>query len=370
MKVLNLLSSGGVGGIEQLCKGIGKYADYENAFCFLFEEGSIFDEMRQAGRHVISLANQNKGKFTITRWQLLSNLAKDYDIIVAHHCTIALQIYYLLLCKKYKDKKYVMTVHSCFEKEQNYNYDSWLKNSCAEYVLKTALSTSDKIIFVSQAGRLSYLSSFNIMRSKTEVVYNGIELPQYCKLKEEKKYYRLTYIGRLEKGKGIDLLLEAVQKFSKCTSLKIKLWIIGDGSYRNELEREAIDRGIAPSVDFLGVKRNIGDFLSKTDVFIYPSVWEEVFGISLIEAMSYGVPCISNRVGGIPEIIEDEINGYISETKTGEAIFRAICKVINRYEEGTIEEMQKKCFETAIKFDIKNTITDLKRVYEELLTNN
>lgn len=94
MRVLNLLSSGGVGGIEQLCKNIGIYAKYENTFCFLFEEGKVYEEMKEKGEKVFSFVDKQHGKFTRNRWKMLCELANDYDIITAHHCTIALQIYY------------------------------------------------------------------------------------------------------------------------------------------------------------------------------------------------------------------------------------------------------------------------------------
>lgn len=67
IKVLNLLSTGGVGGIEQLCNNIGKYADYQNVFCFLFGEGQIFEEMKLKGLNVISLAEDSKGKFSFSK---------------------------------------------------------------------------------------------------------------------------------------------------------------------------------------------------------------------------------------------------------------------------------------------------------------
>ena len=50
-------------------------------------------------------------------------------------------------------------------------------------------------------------------------------------------------------------------------------------------------------------RRDIGKYLKTADIFVYPSICEEVFGISLVEAMSYGVPCVANEVGGIPEIL-------------------------------------------------------------------
>ena len=368
MRVLNLLSTGGVGGIEQLCKNIGKYAGYKNTFCFLFGEGYICKEMQSIGLDVVSLAGISKKKFSWKRWKKLCEIVKDYDIIVTHHCAIAPQFYYILLHKKFKEKKYVMTMHSCFERKYNYNYGSAIKNKCAEYILKSALFISDKIIFVSKAGKKSYIKNFNITDSKTAVVYNGIEIPDCYIPENNKSYYRLTYIGRVEKIKGIHLLVNAV-KISLQHGYPVRLWIIGDCSYMADLKEQVKKLNLNDYISFLGIKRDIGNYLLQTDVFIYPSICEEVFGISVVEAMSYGVPCISNCTGGIPEIIENGINGYISEKKTGNGIFHAISKVLDRYKDGTIIEMKKNCLASARKFSIENTLLGLKKEYEELLNH-
>lgn len=366
MKVLNLLSSGGVGGIEQLCKNIGKYADYSNTFCFLFEEGLIYEEMRTMGLDVISLVETSKKKFTLYKWRKLCELVKYYDIIVIHHCTIALQIYYLLLNGRFKQKKYVMTMHSCFVKKWNYNYGSRIKNKCAEFTLKFSLNNSDKIIFVSNAGKESYINNFNIEDCKTAVIYNGIELPD-CRMNSENEgYYRITYIGRIEEIKGLQLLIDAIPKLLE-NNYNVKVWIIGEGSYNEELQEKVKREGLEGYIKFLGAKRDIEWYLLRTDVFVYPSVCEEVFGISIVEAMSYGVPCVSNRVGGIPEIIENNMNGYISENRSGKGVFDAISKVLDKYEKNTILEMKKNCIETAKKFSIQKTVQGLKRELTGLL---
>lgn len=366
IKVLNLLSTGGVGGIEQLCLNIGKYAEYKNKFCFLFGQGEIFDEMEMMELDAVSLAEMSKRKFSFYRWKTLCEITKDYDVIVTHHSTIMLRIYYWFLCKKFKKKKHVMTIHSCFERKYNYNYGSVIKNKCAEYTLKSALRISDMIIFVSKAGKQSYIRNFDIDEDKTEVVYNGIELPDFCIEESNRDYYRLTYIGRLEEIKGIQLLIQAV-KICLGYHYPVKLWIIGDGNDRLKLEEQVQKLYLNSYIDFLGIQRNIGDYLSQTDVFVYPSVCEEVFGISVVEAMSYGVPCVSNRVGGIPEIIENGINGYISEEKTGKAVFYAIKKILDKYDDGTIAELKENCLRTAKKFSIENTVLNLKKVYGDLV---
>ena len=364
MRVLNLLSSGGVGGIEQLCKNIGIYAQYENAFCFLFEEGKVYEEMKR--KNVFSLVDKQHGKFTMSRWSSLCELVRDYDIITVHHCTIALQVYYILLKQRFKNKKFVMTIHSCFEAEQNYNYGSNIKNKCAKWALTTALSISDKIIFVSEAGRRSYLKNFNIDSNKTTVIYNGVEPHSKTENNDIRNYIRLTYIGRLEKIKGVDLLLTAVRK-TLDKNFNIRVWIIGDGTERKELEKQTHELKMEQAVEFLGTQRDIGNYLQKTDLFVYPSVCEEVFGISIVEAMSYGVPCVANRVGGIPEIIDDGVNGFITKEKTGKGVCDAIGRFLVGYNSGIVEPMKAACERTAEKFSIQTTIEQLKSTYEALL---
>lgn len=366
MKILNLLESGGVGGIEQLCKNIGIYANYDNTFCFLFEEGQIYEEMKENGLSVVSLADKSRGKLSISRWEKLCNLANDFDIITIHHCTISLQLYYILLNKRLHNKKFVMTVHSCFEEKLNFNYDNRFKNILAKWSLESSLMLSDKIVFVSDAGRKSYLDNFDIEFDRTEVVYNGVVPQKIPNHKENKDYFRLTYIGRLEKVKGIDLLLKAFKKFITKES-PVKLWIIGDGSDRNNLLKLSEELGLNKYVEFLGMQRDIGFYLKQTDGFIYPSICQEVFGISIVEAMSYGVPCISNNVGGIPEIIKDGINGFITEEISEYGIYESLNRMTKAFNTPEWEDFKKESVNTSKMFSINNTVESLKKMYEYLL---
>lgn len=366
MKILNLLSSGGVGGIEQLCKNIGIYSEYDNTFCFLFEEGKIYEEMIENNIDAVSLVNYSKGKFNLTRWKKLCDLTKDYDVITIHHCTIALQIYYILLKRKYKNKKFVMTLHSCFEEEQNYNYNNYFKNIIAKWSLTKSLDLSDRLIFVSEAGKKSYINNFYIDNNKTKVIYNGVESNNYIINYRKKEILQLAYIGRLEKIKGVDMLLLALKKFLKVNK-KIKLLIIGDGSEKKNLLDLSKQLKLQNYVEFLGTQRNIGKYLKETDCFIYPSICQEVFGISIVEAMSYGVPCISNNVGGIPEIISDGVNGFITEENSPKGIYKTLIRMINMYGKSDWDYMKKECLETSRRFGIEKTVIQLKEFYEELL---
>lgn len=367
MKVLNLLSAGGVGGIEQLCNNIAKYSDYENVFCFLFEEGTIYEEMKKNGYKVISLVKYSQRKYSWNRWKMLCGLVEDADVIVTHHCTIALHAYYIALSRKFENKKFVMTIHSCFEKKYNYSYKSLIKKVCAKWCIEEALKRSNKIIFVSEAGRKSYLSNFKIDRTKTAVVYNGVELNTFDYIyvtKENNDFTRITYIGRLEEIKGVELLIHAILKLKE-NNKKIKVWIIGDGAYKNNLQSLTRKLNLTNEIEFTGTKRNIGNYLKKTDVFVYPSICQEVFGISIVEAMAYGVPCIANNVGGIPEIINNGMNGYITKTSDADGVYKSLSTLIELDTE-KLKLMRISCIETARKFSIQNTTCNLKRELEEI----
>ena len=184
IKVMNLLLAGNVGGIEELCKNISKHASYENVFCFIQGGGRICDEMINNGAKVVQCYKMSKRKFSIRKLLSLYSLAKNYDVIVTHHCAKSVQVYYVLLSFLLRRKKYVMTAHSCFEKKYNYPHKCKALNFPEKFLLKQTIKRSDKVIFVSEAGKKSYLEEFNINSEKIRVVYNGVEIDTFYYLSE------------------------------------------------------------------------------------------------------------------------------------------------------------------------------------------
>lgn len=372
-EVFNLLSSGGIGGIEVLCKSIGLRAEYPNRFAFLFKEGKIYDEMLAAGLDVISFAKVGKKKITLRKIKALIQEVNKSDIIVTHHANISLQLVYYILRKAIKGKQFVMTVHSCFDEELYFSYSSKIKNLLFEWLLQSNLKGSDGIIFVSEAGRRSYLQFFNIDKRKTIVIYNGVVIDDNCSLKnltfQLHNPFRLLYIGRLVKEKGIHLLIEAVYQLNY-EGYNTELIIIGDGDYRNKLEEQIKKYNLKNKIKLEGEQRNTKRFLYYTDGFVYPSICQEVFGLSIVEAMATGVPCIAFNVGGITEIIRDGKNGFIAKEKSANGLIDAIGKLRDFYAKNSIASMKQECITTAKKFAIDNTILKLDNYYSELITKN
>lgn len=371
MKVLNLLYSGGIGGIEVLCENIGKYADYDNTFCFLFEEGIIYEEMLKENLDVISLVNKEKKEY-LKKFLQLKKIINNYDVIITHHANISMHLYFLLICILYRKSITVMTIHSCFEEQNYFNYNNRLKNILFKPLIKANLKLSKALIFVSNAGKSSYKNYFNFDDNKAHIVYNGIENKQFefsTRRKEDEinKSFNITYIGRLVEIKGVHILIDAIKLLIN-EKISVDLKIIGDGDYRSKLEEKVKKNNLNEIVKFEGEQRTLVDYLKNTDIFIYPSICQEVFGISIVEAMAFGIPCIGFNVGGIPEIIKNNYNGIVVDDISAKGLANGIKEIINNYQNEGIVQIKQNCLETANSFSINNTVSKLKQVLYELMS--
>lgn len=141
-------------------------------------------------------------------------------------------------------------------------------------------------------------------RREATVVYPPVQIPKKISQHEKGSYYITT--SRLARAKHIDLIIQAANE------LKLNLKIIGTG------RDEAFLKNLAGStVEFLGSVSDevMTSMYQGAKAFLFASVDEE-FGIAPVEAMGYGLPVIAYRSGGVPEIVEDNKNGYLFDELT------------------------------------------------------
>lgn len=369
MKILHLLTSGGFGGIEVLCKDIATYSNVDNVFCFLFGEGDIYEQMKMAGNTVHSF--QDKKKVSLSKINKLRYIAKSCDIIVVHHDDPFLQMYYLALKKSYPKKKYISMVHHCYDPvADNLGYGI-LKKKLKNHIISQMFKKSDKIVFVSKAGKNSYAGTYHLDSKKICIVYNGIgekflDGGQYVN-KVQHDFVRILYVGRLVEIKGVDSLVKILPEIISYQDAYID--IVGDGESRNELESKVSSLGIQDRVTFHGFKANVAPFLADADIFVYPSK-TEIFGISLVEAMAFKCICVANNVGGIPEIINDGENGFLNNENSSEGLKKALIKAIDSvFDINHRYEIMNSARKKAEFFSIFATISHLERIYQGLLEN-
>lgn len=109
------------------------------------------------------------------------------------------------------------------------------------------------------------------------------------------------FVGRLTKQKSLSTLLQAVSVVIRsCPSLHLVM--LGDGPERTNLEQEAIALGITQHVTFAGYQANVGPYLRGAHIFVLPSISEGISN-ALLEAMSFGLPCLASAVGGNSEVL-------------------------------------------------------------------
>lgn len=144
---------------------------------------------------------------------------------------------------------------------------------------------------------------------------------------------RLLYLGRLERLKGVDRLLDAIGTVARRLSRPVHLVVAGDGADRRVLEQQAVRaRREEPrvSVAFAGWQDATGRaaLLARADALVVPSLWPEPFGLVGLEAAAAGVPSVAFATGGIPEWLHDGENGCLapaagaSPGRLAEAIIR------------------------------------------------
>jgi N-acetyl-alpha-D-glucosaminyl L-malate synthase BshA len=109
------------------------------------------------------------------------------------------------------------------------------------------------------------------------------------------------------------------------------LLMVGDGPDRSEAEHEAAELGVSHDVRFLGRLDTVANLLQSTDLFLLPSQTES-FGLAALEAMACGAPVVATRAGGLPEVVDDGVNGILEPVGSVEAMGRRAVELLREPE--------------------------------------
>lgn len=174
-----------------------------------------------------------------------------------------------------------------------------------------------------------------------------------------KKQVELLYVGRLASEKGIPYLLEAVKSL-KDKKYKIKLNIVGDGPYRNELPRKTKKLGIEREVNFIGFvssRKKLNNIYRNNDIFILPSTNDALAKV-LLEAMAASTPVVATNVGGLSTVVKNEKTGLLIKPKSSKQIESSIVKIIKN------KALRQRIIKGGLKMAEENTVENvvLKRI--------
>ena len=137
---------------------------------------------------------------------------------------------------------------------------------------------------------------------------------------------RVLFVGRLTPQKGVGTLVAAVGLLKDPSA---RVLLVGDGPERPALERQAERIGVGDRLHFVGflAHERLPAMFSHADLLVLPSLYEEL-GTVLLEAMQAGLPIVASKTGGVPDVIEDGVNGLLVPPADPGALARAIDRLL------------------------------------------
>jgi glycosyltransferase involved in cell wall biosynthesis len=242
----------------------------------------------------------------------------------------------------------------------------------ARYLLGIAIAgrVSNMTICVSNAVREVLVNAYRFPARKTVTIHNGVSTSTFvpsdrggetvrARLDVAPEDFLLVCVARLAEAKGVDILLQAISRVVR-QGISCKCVILGDGPLKEDLLHKMNTLGLWDYVYFEGFQKDVRPYLQAASAFILTSHLEGL-PLSVLEAMSCGVPCIVTNVGGSAEAVKDKVVGLVIPPASVEAATDAILYLAVHPQERA--EMASNTREMVIRnFDIENKIGELKRM--------
>lgn len=191
----------------------------------------------------------------------------------------------------------------------------------------------------------------------------GVDTKKFNSLTLQKNERPFTFVSvaELNQNKNHEVVLKAL---SKLNGVNFCYKIVGNGEYMSKLKFLTTKYGIEDNVVFYGYLEKPELVLIDADIFVLPS-FREGLPISLIEAMSSGLPVIASNIRGINDLVVDGLGGYLFNPRNWKSVFIAINKILEN--ELYLEKMGKYNQLVSIEYDSKNVTETLRPIYQNFI---
>jgi glycosyltransferase involved in cell wall biosynthesis len=320
----------------------------------LYRLGVLGEELRAEGFEVI--LHHHRSFFLLMRSLYQGFRRTRPDVVHCHNATAA--IFAALPARLAGVKTVIATRHGLVKPPYQLRRE-----------LKFALASRwcDWIVGVCESTRTNLRAAPFAARERIIHIYNGAWPADIRAIPRPKNGFTLLYVGRLAPLKDHATLLRAVA-ITRTHHPDVQLWIVGDGPREFSLRKLTDELGLNECVTFFGEQADVSPFMLAADLFVSSSVTEGL-PVSLLEAMSVGLPAVVTDVGGMGEIAR--LSGAVTLVPSSdpEGMARALCdSVVRRQELPKIGQLASHCYEKY--FRPERMLADYMGLYSRCTSHN
>lgn len=230
---------------------------------------------------------------------------------------------------------------------------------------RTAAPMTDQVVVNADAIAEEYISQGIGKPEQYTTVYSGIDIKAFQGIPPatdvDGDELRVLMVGRLAKGKGFDVLLDALDRLGRPD---LCVYIVGEGPRREWIENEIRVRGLDEIVELLGYRSDIPAIMAACDVFVLPSYREGTPRV-ITEAMASGLPVVATNIAGIPEQVADGESGYLIDPGDAVALTERLAELLDS--PARRQAFGEQGRERVARFSLSQMNQDLDAVYQSLL---
>lgn len=319
MNVLQILPELKSGGVERGTVDLAKYLQKTGHRAFVVSAGGpMVGDLTSAGVKHFALPVHKKSLISVFRSaRALAAILRLEKIDVVHARSRVPALVAWLACR-WTQVPFVTTCHGFYRK----------------HPLSFVMGWGKLVIVASRIIGKRMRDDFGVPHRKIRLIYRGVNLDEF-KWSDAPAGPRtnapvIGMIGRLTPIKGHPLFFKAMARVARVyPGLKIR--IVGDASkpqYKEELSALVRQLGLSSNVEFLGTRYDVPALLAGMSVLCVPSVGEEAFGRTVIEAGACGVPVVASRMGGLVDVIEDGRTGLLISPEDPRELAEAVMKLL------------------------------------------
>jgi len=367
IRVLHILPDLSVGGAEMLVKNLMFSHDrdrFELAICSLYPKRGTIIEKELAGLGNIFYLDKQLGP----DFKILFRLYHLFKQFVPHvvHTHLYISRYALIPSLICKVPVKMHTIHNTAEKEGDkigkiINWIAFKLLNVQPIALSPAISESVGILYRMQ---------------NVPFIYNGIPIKDYIRNNDGRNIMRcslnlsgdnvvLIHVGRFFSQKNHALLIKAFSMVH-AQNKKAVLLLVGDGRLKPKIEGMVRAHSLSNYVQFLGLRQDIPELLAAADIFVLSSDWEGI-PLAIVEAMAASKPVVATAVGGVPEMITDQVSGFLVKPNDAESMAQVILKLAN--DNALASQIGNEGRKIAQdRFDVRTTAKEYEKRYLEMLS--